>query len=83
MRPNTVATRRTQRILLVILIGVLLLSLWPDNFPANMVGLVMAILGGFSLPFLRPRLGRGNFIIFMLAFILVISAASINLMIIR
>lgn len=83
MTPNTTAKRRTQQMLLVTLIGVLLLSLWPDNFPANMIGLVIAITCGFSLPFLRQRLGKRNFIFFMLVFILVIAAAAINTMVTR
>jgi len=83
MISNTVTKRRTQQILLTVLIGAILFSLWPGNFSANMIGLVIAIIGGFSLPFLRQRLGKSNFIILMLAFILVIAAAAINTMVTR
>jgi hypothetical protein len=83
MTLNTASKHRTQQILLLILIGVIVLSLWPDNFPANMIGLIAAITGGFSLLFLRQRLGKRAFITFMLVFILAISAAAINLIVTR
>jgi hypothetical protein len=59
----------------LVVIGSIVLCLQPFDFVLNLVGFVMATVGGFSLIFLRRKIGRINFIVLELLFIAAIAVA--------
>ncbi len=73
------AMRRTRLSLWLILISSLVLSVQPFEFGLNLVGFVLAAMGGFSLILLWRQISRNRFIVFELFFIAAIGASFVNM----